>query len=94
MIYYPDKISCDFETYHDSKLSKEMFKKLPQKLLKGIGIVAVYSYTEGTRKSFESQTVIEPKFPIIGRTHEIELFIRGLSRTRAAQVLFLFIIMF
>ena len=89
MIYYPNNISCDFETYHDSKLSKEMFSKLPPKQLKGIGSVTVYRYTEGTRKSFRGRVVHEPKFPIIGRVAEVDLFMQELGHVKLAQVFIL-----
>uniref|UniRef100_F6RDK2 Guanylate cyclase domain-containing protein n=1 Tax=Ciona intestinalis TaxID=7719 RepID=F6RDK2_CIOIN len=87
MMHYPNHVSCDFETYNNSKLSKDMFTRLPHRAMKGVGNVVVYDYTEGERKSAGTTTVVEPKYPIIGRFEETELFMTELRELKVSQSL-------
>jgi len=86
MMHYPNLVSCDNETYNISKLSKDMFSKLPYKTMKGVGHVAVYNYTEGERKPVGSTIVREPDYPIIGRQEEVTLCVDELKEIKASKV--------
>ncbi|XP_039261780.2 adenylate cyclase type 10-like [Styela clava] len=79
MMHYPGVVSCDIETFQDSKLSKDMFTKLPYKAMKGCGEVTVHEYTEGSRKPIGKTSLIEPEYYLIGREEEVNLFMHELK---------------
>lgn len=82
MMHYPGVVSCDLETYHDSKLSKDMFTQLPFKAMKGCGEVLVHEYTEGNRKPIGKTTTTEPEYQLIGREEEINIFMQELIHVK------------
>ena len=41
MMYYPDKVTCDSETYHHSKIGKGNFIHLELKEMKGLSNVGI-----------------------------------------------------
>ena len=85
-MHYPNMISCDYETYHDSKLSLDLFTKLPPKKLKGISSVVVYMYSEGRRNVIKASHMPQPEFPILGRTAEMELMMDELEKIKSNMV--------
>ena len=88
MMYYPNIIACDYETYHDSKLSQDFFAKLPPQKLKGIssGIV-VYEYAEGPRKAVAINQLPDPEFPIINREEEMNRVMEELKEVKHSKVM-------
>lgn len=47
MMHYPNKVSCDPETYHHSKLPRSFFRQLPHREMKGVRQAGViHEYTE------------------------------------------------
>ena len=86
MMHYPNIVSCDFETYNSSKLSKDMFTRLPHQAMKGVGNVIVYGYKEGERQPVGTTTVYQPEYPLIGREEELQLFLDDLRSLKSSQV--------
>ncbi|CAK8694937.1 unnamed protein product [Clavelina lepadiformis] len=85
MMHYPNIVSCDFETYNSSKLSKDMFTRLPHQAMKGVGNVIVYGYKEGERQPVGTTTVYQPEYPLIGREEELQLFLDDLRSLKSSQ---------
>lgn len=88
MMYYPDHISCDYETYESSKLSVDLFEPLPHKQMKGVGNITVYKYTEENMKSIGSSIVIKPISPIVGRNDELQAIEKVLTSLNNKKVRF------
>ncbi|XP_033119981.1 adenylate cyclase type 10-like [Anneissia japonica] len=74
MMHYPDKLSCDPETFHHSKQPRHFFKELPHKEMKGVrNPGTIHEYLEGSENNMSVPlTVTEFEFPILGREKEIE----------------------
>lgn len=47
MMHYPGVVSCDRDTFEDSKLSMDLFNELPYKEMKGCAKTQVFQYQEG-----------------------------------------------
>nr|XP_012138544.1 PREDICTED: adenylate cyclase type 10-like [Megachile rotundata] len=67
------KISCDYEAYADSSLSKNNFRSRGMKTLSRFGRCFVYEYIEAYTKD-ESRSNLEYCYPILDRFQEIEYF--------------------
>ena len=93
MIYYPNIIACDHDTFHGSKMSEDSFTKLPSKQLKGLSSgIDVYQYATGSKKTKTGPNVIvEPKLPLIGRDEEMRLILEELVRVQQSHVKYKFI---
>ncbi|XP_076398119.1 adenylate cyclase type 10 [Megachile rotundata] len=68
-----NKISCDYEAYADSSLSKNNFRSRGMKTLSRFGRCFVYEYIEAYTKD-ESRSNLEYCYPILDRFQEIEYF--------------------
>lgn len=81
MMYYPNKVTCDNETYHYSKLSKAHFRELELKKMKGlsnVGTIREYIPCAGTHIT----NILEEnrfEYPILGRDDEMKLFVQELT---------------
>ncbi|KAF5292379.1 hypothetical protein FQA39_LY03413 [Lamprigera yunnana] len=72
MMAYPDKVTCDRETFLQSKLESKNFILQEHKPLKGIvNVGPIYEYKEqiGT----QGKIAINP-FPLLGRLHQVTLY--------------------
>ncbi|XP_069840947.1 adenylate cyclase type 10 [Dendropsophus ebraccatus] len=79
MMHYPGLVSCDQETYQDSKLPAYLFSELPPKEMKGVinpGTLYQYlgSKKETTIGKAYMKTQRDEKRPLLGREMEIGLF--------------------
>ncbi|XP_075228174.1 adenylate cyclase type 10-like [Lycorma delicatula] len=78
MMYFPNKVTCDQQTYFNSGLSPIYFTEQEQKVLKGIGKVAgIYEYSEGKRGG--GNVTIYQLPPLLGRDTELQTFQRVLD---------------
>ncbi|CAF1091956.1 unnamed protein product [Adineta ricciae] len=80
MCNYPNTISCDQETYYNSRLNSRFFQILPDKILKGmhnVGIIWQYSeYQENVQmqnnsNQGEMMIVSDGTYPLLGRKLEL-----------------------
>ncbi|XP_075685286.1 adenylate cyclase type 10 isoform X2 [Rhinoderma darwinii] len=79
MMHYPGLVSCDPETYQDSKLPAYLFSELPPKEMKGVANPGtLYQYLgckeETTIGKAYMTTERDEKRPLLGRDMEIDLF--------------------
>ncbi|XP_071485807.1 adenylate cyclase type 10-like [Diadema antillarum] len=84
MMHYPNKVSCDSETFHHSKQPRAFFNELPLREMKGVsdaGVLHEYIEREDRRLSsgFNALTVPEYEYPLLGRAKEMEIFLRELD---------------
>ena len=73
-MHYPNMVSCDFDTYHNSKLSQDVFRVLPPKAMKGVGNITVYEYIQGEMGPPGTTLVIKPKYDLVGLEAEKSAF--------------------
>ncbi|XP_030066753.1 adenylate cyclase type 10-like [Microcaecilia unicolor] len=85
MMYYPGIVSCDEETYRDSKLPPYFFNELPEKVMKGVANPGtIYQYLGNKEKTTIGKSYLSternPNYPLLGREKEIEVFNIALKR--------------
>ncbi|XP_071962575.1 adenylate cyclase type 10-like [Antedon mediterranea] len=87
MMHYPDKLSCDSETFHHSKQPRHFFRELPHKEMKGVrNSGTIHEYVEGSENNMPVPlTVPEFEFPILGRERELEECVTQLRLMRASN---------
>ncbi|XP_071834307.1 adenylate cyclase type 10-like isoform X1 [Apostichopus japonicus] len=93
MMHYPNKVSCDPETYHHSKLPRSFFRQLPHREMKGVrqaGVIHEYTEDENapgqlvrTRSLLpynEHTNVPEFEYPLLGREQEMDVFVQEMQQ--------------
>ncbi|XP_029460830.1 adenylate cyclase type 10-like [Rhinatrema bivittatum] len=90
MIHYPGIVSCDEETYRDSKLPPYFFNELPSTPMKGVtNPGTLYQYLGNKEKTTIGKSYLtterNPNYPLLGREKEIEVFTIALKRFLNSQ---------
>ena len=67
MMHYPNKVTCDDETYMLSRLPAPNFDVLVTKRMKGLRNVGIIrEYTEADNEKSNIQRVVHFEFPLLG----------------------------
>ncbi|XP_067681875.1 adenylate cyclase type 10-like [Haliotis asinina] len=79
MMHYPNKVTCDDDTFHSCRLPPENFVVLVTKRMKGlrnIGIIREFSLPDADRDSSEIENSIPYfEYPLLGRNEEKQMFL-------------------
>ncbi|XP_063957938.1 adenylate cyclase type 10-like [Lytechinus pictus] len=84
MMHYPNKVSCDSETFHHCKQPRAFFHELPLREMKGVSDAGViHEYIEGDERrvstGFNAVSIPEYEYPLLGRDKEMAVFMRELD---------------
>ncbi|XP_045486493.1 adenylate cyclase type 10-like [Pieris rapae] len=75
MIAYPNKVTCDKETFLRSKLDQEFFKLMEAKILKGFTNPGpIYEFNRSSTKR------VSYSHPILGRDEELQVYLSTLRK--------------
>ncbi|XP_057665067.1 uncharacterized protein LOC130899276 [Diorhabda carinulata] len=83
MVAYPDKVTCDRETFLHSKLESRNFILQDYKPLKGIANPGPIYEFKGVQ-TFHTASHVENPYPLLGREQEIDLYWTMLQMTKKA----------
>lgn len=80
MTHYPDKVTCDDNTFQFSRLQTSCFQILVTKRMKGLrNIGQIREYTEAdTDASKNLNSVVRFQYPLLGRVYENNIFYKEL----------------